>query len=216
MGTYKPGVFGPFNGAVGDVVATKWKGLNVVKNFPAKSKKAPVLTQLEQRGKFSVVTRFLGRASNFISIGYKPVSGAVSPMNIAVRYHLKNAVTGSYPNYILDYTKVRLSKSIDMNLTLKPLATPAMEQTLKISWMIDTKASSGTQLTDHAYILIYNPAKESFLKSWDGVLRSDLSIDIPVPHEYVGDIVHSWIFFASKDGKFISDTSYLGAKTIIA
>lgn len=215
MGTYNPGAFGPFNGKIGHVVAARWKKLKVVKNVPSKSTKPPTLSQLEQRSVFGMVTRFTGIAAKLISIGFPSVSSPHSPINVAVRDILKRAVIGTYPDFKLDYEKVRLSKAVKMNPTLKPKIVAEAGATVKVSWAIDPNAGFGTNATDRACIFIYNPTEDSGLTSWEGLTRSNLSADFGLPYSYVGTLIHCWIFFVSKDGKFASQTDHVGSVTIL-
>lgn len=216
MGTYKPGAFGPFNGKIGDVVASRWKTINVVKNFPAKSKKPKTELQLNQTSQFSLVTNFLKKAAGLISVGYGGVKGSVTPMNAALKYHLAEAITGVYPNHQLDYSKVNLSlQDSKMDHTHSPVAEALANIVVKISWKIDANANKSTLPTDKAYILLYNPAKKNSVSLSGNMLRSALSAEVPVPSFYLGDVLHCWLFFASADGKIVSETSYLKTVTVI-
>lgn len=216
MGTYNPGVFGTFNGKVGSVVASKWKGLNVVKNFPEKSSKPKSEPQRSQTSQFGLVGSFLKKASGLISIGYQGVSGAVTPWNIALQYHLKEAITGTYPNFQLNYEMVRLSLDDNlMNPAPSAKAVALVGMTVKVSWIMEANANKSTLPTDKAYILLYNPAKKKSMSVTGNVLRSGLSIDLPMPSYFTGDVLYGWLFFTSANGKVVSDTQYLGSVTII-
>ena len=216
MGTYNPGVFGTFNGKVGSVVASKWKGIKVVKNYPEKSSKPKSEPQLSQTSQFGLVGSFLKKAAGLISVGYQGVSGAVTPWNIALKYHLEEAITGTYPNFQLNYEMVRLSledSAMDWAPDAKAIAVAGMM--VKVSWKLDANASKSTQPTDKAYIFLYNPAKKKSVSVTGNMLRSALSRDLPMPSYFTGDVLYSWLFFTSADGKIVSETQYLGSVTII-
>jgi len=216
MGTYNPGVFGTFNGKVGSVVACKWKGVKVVKNYPEKSSKPKSELQLSHTSKFGLVGSFLKRASVLISVGYQGVSGAVTPWNIALKYHLKNAITGAYPNFQLNYEKVRLSLNDNLMTPAPDAKVVALAGgMIKASWKMETNANKSTQPTDKVYILLYNPDKDTSLNVNGWVLRSGLSADMPMPGYFTGDVLYGWLFFTSADGKIVSDTQYLGSVTVI-
>lgn len=210
MGTYKPGIFGPFNGTVGHVVATKWKGKDVVKNSPQKTNKKASLGQLDQRDRFKLVNDFLGRFSCLIGVGYRAVARKRNPINVAITYHLENALTGVYPEYELDYANVKLSLHKEIDPVMKPEFLLEKEEVLKVSWQMPRMRSIATRSDDLAYIACYNPGKQKVLEFRE-TRRNELSVTLTLPESYKGDELHCWIFFVSEDGKFTSDTEYLGA-----
>ncbi|MBB2149917.1 DUF6266 family protein [Pedobacter gandavensis] len=216
MGTYKPGVFGPFNGRVGDVVAARWKDLNVVKNRPAKSTKPATLTQKDQRARFGLGTTFAGKAADMIAIGFRGMAGNVTPTNIVAKQLLKDCITGTYPDYVLDYPNISLSKDGNLDLGTKLAVQVLAEQTVQVSWVMDTKPGKLTDATDEVYILLYNSDKHRVIKSGAGLVRGDSPVTMYVPGSFIGDQVHCWLFFASVKNKEVSPTAYLGVVTILA
>lgn len=216
MGTYNPGVFGTFNGKVGSVVASKWKGIKVVKNYPEKSSKPKSELQLIQTSQFGLVGSFLKKASGLISVGYQGVSGAVTPWNVALKYHLKEAITGTYPNFQLKYEMVRLSLDSGlMNYAPDAKAVALAGMIVKVSWKMEVTANKSMLPTDKAHILLYNPAKKNAMSVIGNVLRSGLTTDLPMPSYFTGDVMYGWLFFTSANGKIVSETQYLGSVTII-
>ncbi|MGF1925184.1 MAG: DUF6266 family protein, partial [Bacteroidia bacterium] len=109
MGTIKLGILGGFRKKTGTVVGSYWRKLDVIKALPRSSGKAPTQLQIEQQQKFALVTGFLGEFSELIDTGYK-ADGSFTPMNMAVAYHLKEAVTGNSPFYAIDLTKFKYSQ----------------------------------------------------------------------------------------------------------
>ena len=210
MGTYKPGIFGPFNGTVGHVVAKKWKGKDVVKNSPEKTNKKASLSQVDQRSRFKLVNDFLGPCSGFIAVGYRAVGKKRIPINVALAYHLENAVTGVYPEYELDYAKVKLSLHKAIDPVIRPELLMESKDVLKVIWEMPRMRSITTKSDDLAYIMCYNSMKRKCLE-FQVIRRSDLSATLTIPGPYKGDELHCWIFFVSADGKFTSDTQYLGS-----
>lgn len=216
MGTYKPGAFGPFNGRIGDVVAARWKEINVVKNRPAKSSKPATATQLDQRSRFGLVTGFAGKVADMIAVGFRQMSGNFTPTNVLTKAMMKSSITGIYPDYKLDYANISLSKdgNLDLGKNLTVQVLPG--QTVQVSWVLDTMPGKLPEVTDKAYIVLYNSDKHKVIKSWDGLVRGDTPITMYVPGSFVGDEVHCWLFFASVKSKEVSPTAYLGVVTILA
>lgn len=216
MGTYKPGAFGPFNGRIGDVVATRWKNINVVKNRPAKSSKPATLTQLDQRSRFGLVTGFTGKAAGLIAVGFRNMDGKVTPSNVLTKAMLANAIIGVYPDYELDYANISLSEDGKLELGTKLKVEVLPEQTLQLSWVVDTKPTKVADATDKVHILLYNSDKQKVIQSADGLVRGDNPVTIYVPGSFIGDQVHCWLFFSSVKNKEVSPTAYLGVVTVLA
>ncbi|MCX2449694.1 DUF6266 family protein [Pedobacter sp. PLR] len=209
MGSYNPGAFGSFRGKVGQVVATKWKGKDVVKNLPQKTTKKASAAQLAHRRRFEFLNRFLGQFSDLISIGYRTAGNRVIPMNLACAYHLKNAVIGVYPDCQIDYSRLKLSFHKGIDAVVKPELSIQEGEMLTLSWQMPRFRSINTRADDRAYILVYNSEKDRCVKH-EGPQRSDLTTNIPIPESYIGDPLHCWIFFVSLDGKLAAETQFVG------
>lgn len=215
MGLYHPGVFGPFAGKVGSVVAARHRGLNVVRNLGHKPKKARSEKQVQVTGLFSFIGEFLSPLVDMIRIGYGYRDTGPNTLNRALKYHIKKAVTGIAPDYELIYPEVKLSLEKRMSRTHKPKVLAAIEQTVKLSWELE--AGSKTAIgTDLLYAVLYCPARHKTVQSGEGILRSALSVDMYVPYEFVGEKMHCWLFFASADMERVSESDYMGEVTILA
>ena len=95
MGRYTKGILGPFNGKIGTVIGSTWKGIDYMRSLPKPSSKAPSQAQLEQRLKFAMGVGFLKPISSLINQGFKSVEQGNTGFNVAVAYTVKNAVTGT-------------------------------------------------------------------------------------------------------------------------
>jgi hypothetical protein len=75
-------------------------------NAPTPTQKVPSEKQLNQRALLAMVSRWLTPIKALIWIGYQIFKGDKRPMNIAVAFHLKEAVTGnSAADYAIDFAK---------------------------------------------------------------------------------------------------------------
>lgn len=110
MATYKKGILGVFTGKVGTVIGSNWRGIDYMRSLPKKSKKVATQPQLDQRFKFGLINSFFKSISTLIEIGYQSATGNKTPMNVAVSYHLMEAVTGVSPAFEIDFTKVLISR----------------------------------------------------------------------------------------------------------
>lgn len=223
MATVKSGKVGVFRGKIGDVVIYKREGQLLGRDVPSKSTKPPTLAQLDQQSKFGLVTSFLSSIADLLAIGYQSSgSGNLTPMNAAVRYHLSNAITGVYPDYQLDYTKVVISNAnvkgeIDGGYTVS--ATPVADAKVTVTWLASSADALANKLTspaDQLYLVFYNITKGRFVTFEGKGTRADLTTTAQIPRSFVGNKMHGYLFFVSPDGKSVSVSDDLGGFTLIA
>lgn len=219
MGTFTPGTMGAVNGKIGTLIASKWKQTFVARGLSAKSKKPASLAQADHRAKFGVVTTFLGRLSELITVGYQnATSGNNTPLNVATKYHMANAVKGLYPNYEIDLPKVKLSVGKDGQVdgAYSISLTTAAERLINFTWKVNPYQPAKTLGTDKLTILIYSVEQDGFITFNGRAVRSELSTFVDLPEPYAGDSMHVWIYFVSADGKLVSQSTYLGLVKVLA
>lgn len=141
-------------------------------------------------------------------------------MNAAVQYHLANAVTGAYPSYALDYTKVVLSNesgSAEIDGGFAPTAVPAVNSVVKVTWQLSERNYlKGTSPDDRLCLIIYSVTKKKFI-IYDRVIeRSALTYTAELPRIFVGDDCYGYMFFTGPKGKGVSYSEYLGKFKILA
>lgn len=219
MAEIKKGILGGVSGLVGTVVGATFRTLDIIRSRPKKSGKPPVQSQINQRLKFGLVTKFLARLKLFIDEGYKPVSKLHSPMNSAVQYNLNNAITGVAPNFTLDYTKIEISNG-RLNGISDPVLAAVAGSKLAVTWDItdDGEFEPGEKIErdkDTARLVAYNTKNNKLLLT-GYALRSAGTYQTRIPLADAGSTVHVWIFFVSEDGKLTSTSQYLGLITTIA
>src|SRR5690606_18987475 len=110
MGKISQGVLGGFSGKVGNVVGGSWKGIDYMRIMPANVANPKSPGQLDQRSKFSTVLQFLQPLVDFVKVGFKLYAKNMTQFNSAMSYNLLNAITGTYPNFSIDYRTALLSR----------------------------------------------------------------------------------------------------------
>lgn len=213
----KAPVIGDITGKVGTIVLSSWRGLNVVKEAPPskrKSKKKVSKKLAQQNGLFKIVNQFLKLdGSDVIKRGYQlRKKEEMTPLNFATSYHMLNAVTGTYPEYSIDLSKVKFSRPL--NSTQEGWNAAFTEEEngdLRVNWELNPFPQKTTQLDDEAVVVFYNASRGYFRMS-ENVQRSSLGYTFPIKRKssMVGNEIFSWLFFISADGKLVSETTYLG------
>ncbi|ADY51850.1 hypothetical protein Pedsa_1283 [Pseudopedobacter saltans DSM 12145] len=215
MGRYSRGILGNFSGKVGTVIGSHWKGIDYMRSLPRKSGKAPTESQMSQHLKFALAVNFNKPISVLVNTGFgNYAKQRVSGYNLAVQYTMKNAITGTFPDYELDYTKLLISVG-PVAPAMDPLAESSAAGSLTISWTDNTSHEENAHTDDKLMFLVYNPAKARYIFQRGGVTRGSESQDVVVPLNFSGDEVEVYVAFISRDGKKVSNSEYVG-KALIA
>ncbi|MDF3079289.1 MAG: hypothetical protein K0S09_3178 [Sphingobacteriaceae bacterium] len=213
MGRYSKGILGPFSGKVGTVVGSTWNGIDYMKSLPKPSSKQPTDGQLEQRVKLALSVGFLKPLSVLLAKTFKKATVNNTGFNVALSLLIKNAITGTYPDYEIDYSKVLMSLG---NLTgpwnAAVSSTTASE--VSLAWT-DNSGSNNALATDKAVLVVYNPVKNQYVFTMDAAARAAAAETLLLPAEFSGDTVHTWMAFVSADGKNFSTSVYLGTIAIL-
>ena len=79
-----------------------------MRSLPGKRKGTPSAAQVEQQMKFATMIKFQEAFLALLTRTFVDPAGMLSPGNYAMRHNLKDAITGVYPNFSVDYHKVLL------------------------------------------------------------------------------------------------------------
>jgi hypothetical protein len=187
------------------------KSISYMRSLPQKVRNPRTLAQRSQRSKFSLALALLQPMTAFLRTGWKLYAHRQSPFNAAMSHTLANAVTGTYPDYAIDPSKVLVSRGA---------LTPAINGTaataggnLTISWDDNSGVNSAKQ-TDKALIAILNLEKGEAITNEAGAERTAGTQTIVLPADWLGDEVQVYLGFVSEDGKEVANSVYLGNITI--
>jgi len=211
MGKISQGILGGFSGKVGNVIGGNWKGINYMRVKPASVANPQTEGQMDQRSRFNAALKFLQPMKDFIKVGYKSYAVKMTEFNCAMSYILKNAITGTFPDYAIDYSAALISKGTLVRAN-GALAESTVAGSVAFTWTDNTNGVDALA-TDVAMVAIYNPAKvqASFLITGT---RADGNLTLLVPETFSGDEVHCYLAFKSATGIKVSDSIYVGAVTV--
>ena len=211
MGTIKKGILGGFSGKVGTVVGASWKGIAYMRSLPLKVRNPRTQPQRMQRSKFALSLALLQPMTAFLRTGWKLYAHKQSPFNAAMSYTIANAITGAYPDYDIDPSKVLVSRGA------LPTATNTFvsfdDGKVEFQWE-DNSGVNSAKATDKALIAILNLAKGEAITDNAGAERQDCVQKVAVPAEWSGDSVETYMGFISEDGKEVANSVYLGSVAI--
>lgn len=204
MGFLLGGPYYHLKGRTGNNVGRVVKGRNVFSMRPSKSNRPPTVKQLDQRLKFGMMTAWLSWTANVVKTGFAAYDATGSSMNAAVKYNLDNAVTGTSPNFMIDYPEVLLSKGhLAQARNLTVVADTAAE--LEFTWLANTGIFIGSA-SDKASFFVYCPIADQFCEVTGVVSRSALTYTMSLPAEFSGEVVHIWVSFVGEAG--VSTSQY--------
>ncbi|MHA4894133.1 DUF6266 family protein [Pedobacter sp. PWIIR3] len=215
MGIIRGGILGGFRNKAGSVIGSYWRRLDIIKGLPRISGKAPTQKQLDQRIKFGLVTGFCSWIGDLIDVGYKSLSEIETPMNVAVSYHLKEAITGVSPNFMLDYSKVMFSQGkLRLPSELQAIAGAAGE--LDFSWSPAGTDNKFRRSDDKLSIMVFHPSTNEFVTVQNVVARSVGSYTLSLPADLSGESVHVYVAFNSVFTRdLVSESKYLGLIAVL-
>ncbi|WP_134089168.1 DUF6266 family protein [Olivibacter sp. XZL3] len=208
MGTIRNGANGGFKGKAGSVIGSSWKSINYIKGLYKKRSKPASEEQLMQQAKFALITAFLFPIKALLRIGFGLKRASTNTgMNMALKANIGEAVVGTYPDYRLDYSKIKLSAGGLFTAGSETISRTGTE--LTVAWNTTVNAVSGNS-DDSVYIVVYHPASEQFLTTESVPLRSDGEATINIPAHINAGEGHAWIFYAERKAKEVSKSIYLG------
>jgi hypothetical protein len=132
--------------------------------------------------------------------------------NNALSRTLTSAITGVYPNYSINYSKVLLSKG-RVAIAENGAAVAGAAGNVAFSWTINPNADS-CDPTDIAVLVVYCEQMNSTAYKLAGPQRVMLAGTLAVPG-FSGKTVQTWITFITDDGLRISNSVFTGQVNVL-
>src|SRR5690606_8587410 len=109
MAKFINGAIGTFSGKVGSIIGSSWRDIHYMRGLPKKRTKPFSEAQLAQQQRFKLVGAFILPLKGLFEIGFgRAYTGVSTLRNQAMAENLP-AVTGDYPDFTLDYSKLKFS-----------------------------------------------------------------------------------------------------------
>lgn len=208
MARIKNGILGGLNGTVGDAEGYVRNGIAYVRSKRRKTNKPPTAKVLAARQRMALVNRFINSTTLFVRTGFENVAKgkAFSANNAAKSYQLKNALEGIYPEMVINYSKVLLSRG-----TLEPAENAAVypiPDGLMFTWDCSNIAEN-LYKRSVAMLLVHCPELQKSCYDLSGVKREAREQFIALPHQFIGRQLHCYLSFIAEDRKNIADSVYV-------
>ncbi|HWK57506.1 MAG TPA: DUF6266 family protein [Parapedobacter sp.] len=208
MAKFLNGAIGTFSGKVGSIIGSSWRDIHYMRGLSKKRTKPFSEAQLAQQQRFKLMGKFLLPLKGLFEIGYAKVyMGQSTLFNQAMANNLP-AVTGDYPDFTIDYSRVEFSKG--SLLPPRGITVAAGEHEVTVSWRPSITTFEG-KADDDVYILLYDTELRLFYTTDEVVQRSVGQAVIAVDDDTVGHSAEVWLFCVSRDSSQISNTVYGGS-----
>jgi len=205
MGTIKKGILSGFNGTVGTVIGGSWKGIEYMRSRPAKRSTNFSQAQLEQQAKFATVINFLNTMVGLVRITYRDFAVKMTAFNSAMSYHIRFAITGTYPDYSIDYSLAQISKGDLPNATVNG-------NNINFTWTGNSGVGRALP-SDQAILVVYCAARNQTIYTTNGGTRSAGAGSLNVAN-LAGETVETYIGFISEDGSEVATSIYTEQFTV--
>lgn len=137
----------------------------------------------------------------------------MSGFNKALSENIRSAITGTYPNFAIDYPKVQLSRGSLPNFTA-PTAASTVAGKLAFTWTDNSGVALSALSSDLVYLAAYNEEQKHWIFNDAATARNAGTFVLDVTG-YSGKPLQTYIGLISADGKKVSTSIYTGVVTVL-
>jgi Family of unknown function (DUF6266) len=213
MGTIQTGILGGFNGKVGTVVGSNWKGISTMRALPKGRKGNFSPAQLQQQARFALMISFLQPLSILMNVTYKKAAIKMSGFNKVFSENVRNAIAGVYPAFTIDYPKVVLSRGPLANVN-NPVAVSTTTGKLVYTWTDNTNSVDLALSSDIVFLAAYNEALNQWVFLSSAAARNAGTFTLDVS-QFAGKPVHTYIGIMSADRNRTGPSIYTGQVNVL-
>lgn len=208
MGKIKTGILGGFQGKVGTVIGSTWRGESIMRALPKTAAKAATESQRIQRLKFKAVSEFLNPLRTTLSTYFGNDTGVKSKYNMATSYHITNAVEITEQGTQILYPRVLVAKGTLFGF--QNLTTTPSETVITLNWE-DNTVFGNAKAEDTVNVVCYIEEVNTFYVFESIANRDGLTASVTLPQNFLGYNVEVYAFLYDKVSKTSSNSVYLGS-----
>lgn len=210
MAQIKKGVLGGFTGSIGNIVGFHRQGNDYIRTKPAQVRNPNTEAQQQQRLRFTLMIALLKSIKPFIKAGFKLVTGKRTAFSAAMSVNVKKAITGVFPDYIIDPQELVVAQGSLFGSDVHSLDL-SVAGTATVTWQSDTSTSQAAE-DDIAMILLYNTVNGEVAYRLNAGARSTESASLPIPAGWSGSDIAAFLAFRSADESAVSNSIYVGTE----
>lgn len=209
MAHLKNGILGGITGVLGPVNGYMLRGQYILRSRRQKSNKPLTEKQLSFLQRMKVVTQFLHPLfTEVINVGFNHSATGTkrTENNLASSYLYKNAITGEYPDFQIDYPNVRFTEGPMSTLNINPSVILEGNH-LRFTWTPDL---SYQYSDNHVILVAYAPSLEEPVYTLCGAKRSLGADELILPEKWKGVTIETWLSFRAENSNVCTNSIYLG------
>jgi len=208
MAKFKRGILGGFQGKLGTVVGTRWRGINVMRALPEKVTNPNTIKQRQQRERFKLVSELMKKARPVIEVGFEQTgSPNRTASNAAMSWNIKFGIKGSYPGQEFDFPQIRFAMgSLE---GINGMQVTGTHEELTFSWS-DNSGTMNATSEDQLIIVLYNEAKKELIYALDLANRNAGTAILAIPESQQASELHVWFAMHNSERNISSNSVYLG------
>ncbi len=210
MARLRQGILGPVSGSVGTIVGASWKDIDYIRSKSSRPRGEPTPAQLDNQLRFSLLIDFISSMTELLNQTFTKYATDMSESNAAFAYNYHNAITGTSPNYAIDYANALVSRGDLANAT--GIAATVTNKQIHFTWT-DNTGLGLAGATDKAVLAAYCKNYNLTVFSIGAAIRSTKAATLDVSN-FAGFPVETWIAFLSDDGLNASNSIYTGELTV--
>ena len=194
MGKLQGGI--QFTKRVGNIVGRKARGYGFeAQLYNPKIKNPNTILQQQTRAKFKILVQFASTANSVIKLGFaRAKNDGETWTNAFTRNNFANGVTGIFPAYTINFSKIIVSKGALDN----PYNVSAQVQGTDLSFSWTDNSGIGNALeTDKAMFIVYNSVKHQSITVNDAADRSTRQASYSLPSAWVSDSIEVYFCMRS-------------------
>ncbi len=204
MGITKKGILGAFSGKVGTVVGYELRGQSIMRAMPKKRTSKASDKELANRKKFADMQSWLRVITPFLRVGFHNYAPTYEGFVAAKSYNSKNAIVGTFPNFVIDPALVRVSFG-KLPQATEAAAVCEEPQKIKFTW-----SGGADALDERCMIMVYDTVNGRAIYDTAGPKRSRNTATLELSKHFSGKKVHIYLAFVTEDRKNQSMSQYLG------
>ncbi|MDD4747687.1 MAG: DUF6266 family protein [Salinivirgaceae bacterium] len=220
MGKIPNGILGQISGKVGTVVGSSWKGESYIRALSGKSSKKATPSQDAVRMKFRIASEVVKPLMPFVKIGFAANTQHMTSRNRAMQQIITQCIGGDYPDFRVDYEKLKLAEGLLPSLIDGRVSSTATG-TVDIRWVSDLD-NAAAKPTDALLTAVYCPEINEAVVHKAVADRRVESVSLKMPAHFSGKTVHCYAAFVDSDALFlkakpeaISNSSWLGSVVVL-
>lgn len=204
------GLFGNISGRVGNFIFYTRNGKTVVRMRSTEKRQISDVQQ-KQMTRFKLASAFLNGLYGLLKITYKESNGKIAWRNLFMAHLIRDAITGTSPDFSIDYSKVEMSIGTKLGGEIATAGSRTKGE-IQFIWT-NSFHNRNAGPDDRAILIAHCPELADSVYEFTRAERVAGAGILKTP-SFKGKQVHAWIAFIDTAGN-VSESSYAGSVAVL-